>query len=416
MTPHVQHRAQGPHDAAPAAPLVLPAVLPAGSEPMPDLLGSVLGPGGLVARPGVSHAELVATACDLVRQLLAIDECWLQDAGPLADVVATAARGHGGAWLVNPGVPAPAGGAAPRSHGAVGGAPVEVYGEVSALMVFSPTPRAWSARDLAVLVRAAGLLGEALEATLGQQLSPDQVARARYDDLRRELLTVLNHELRTPLAGLTAGLELLEDLVGDDVPAVAAVVRRIQGNAARLVAMTDDITILGDVATSESRVAATRFSPPDAVTVVAAAVGGRAARAAGRQVRLEMDPVDGPLPVAVPADDLREAVDRVLDNAVKFTDPGGRVHVSIAARTAQLVVTISDTGIGVPEDEHHRIGQPFFRATNARTLEKQGPGLGLAAAGTVLRAWGGSVRLDSTEGRGTTVRLVLPRAEPPRPS
>jgi signal transduction histidine kinase len=251
--------------------------------------------------------------------------------------------------------------------------------------------------------------------TLAAQLTPAQQARRRYDELRHELLTLLNHELRTPLMTLSAGWELLQDLADvGQLPAMAqTMLARMETSIERLITLSANVTVLGDVATAHSRLDAASFDPPEVVQVLRSCVSATPETSAAR-VRLHVVPDD--LRIAMPEGALRELLDRVLDNALKFTDPCQAIDVDVAARSSHVTIAVHDNGIGIPAHENHGIGQPFFRASNARENEAQGAGLGLAAATTIARQWGGTVDLASTENVGTTVTLTLPRAELPRAS
>lgn len=381
---------------------------PASEQAARTLLHTVLGPDGVAGVPLVTHAEISATATELTRHLLQVDDCWVQPPGAFSESLGRSAGENGGAWLGNPSQVSSGAWKTVRFRGALGGAPFLVGGERRALVVFTSAPRAWTRADHVVLRQAAAELGAALEATLGHQRTPTQEARQRYDELRSELLTMLNHELRTPLTGLGAGVELLAEHADDLPPPIARLVARMEPNLARLLELSANVTVLGDVATPQSRVDAARFEPADAREVVRTcveALGAQAQRVAVRYGAGE------PL-VAVPAADVRELLDRVLGNALKFSGPEGGITVSVERRTSKVTILVADTGPGVPEHEEHAVGQPFFRATNAWALEKQGAGLGLAAATRVARRWGGVVELRNGAEGGAVVTVRLPAAEP----
>lgn len=385
----------------------LPA--PASEQAARALLRGVLGPDGVAGTPLVRHAEIVATATELTGHLLQVDDCWVQPPGAFADSLGRSAAENGGAWLGNPNLPAGQRGAV-RIRGALGGAPFRVAGERQVLMVFTLSPRAWTRADHILLRQAALELGEALETTLAHQRTPAQEARTRYDELRSELLTVLNHELRTPLTSLGAGIELLAELA-DELPGpVARLVERMEPSLARLLELSDNVTTLGNVATPQSRVDAARFEPADALAVARTCVAAFGAE--GERVVLRHAGAGVPL-VAAPAEDLRELLDRVLSNAVKFSGPDGSIEVAVERRSARVTVVVTDSGPGVPPHEEHAVGQPFFRGEQAHSLQTQGAGLGLAAAMAIARRWGGTVELRPGVEGGAVVTLRLPAADRP---
>lgn len=380
---------------------------PASEQAARTLLRTVLGPDGIAGVPLVTHAEIAATATELTRHLLQVDDCWVQPAGAFTESLGRSAGENGGAWLGNPSQASAGSWTTVRFRGALGGAPFLVGGERRALVVFTSAPRAWTRADHVVLRQAAAELGAALEATLGHQRTPTQEARQRYDELRNDLLTVLNHELRTPLTGLGAGVELLAEMADELPPGIARLVARMEPNLERLMELSANVTALGDVATPHSRVDAARFQAADVRHVVQVCLDSLGTQAERVEVRLGA----GDLLVAVPEAEVRELLDRVLNNALKFSGPDGEIVVDVERRTSRVTVVVSDTGPGVPEHEEHAVGQPFFRATNAWVLEKQGAGLGLAAATRVARRWGGVVELRNGAEGGAVVTVRLPAAE-----
>ena len=99
----------------------------------------------------------------------------------------------------------------------------------------------------------------------------------------------------------------------------------------------------------------------------------------------------------------------LLSNAVKFTPRGGRIEVTVGGGHGTAVITVTDTGIGIPEAERHLVSTRFFRAANAVKRAIPGTGLGLAIAGTIVANHGGELTIDSAEGQGTTVTVRIPQ-------
>ena len=101
-------------------------------------------------------------------------------------------------------------------------------------------------------------------------------------------------------------------------------------------------------------------------------------------------------------------VGNVLDNAVKFSPPGGTIDVDITGTPYEICVTVSDMGPGIPEDELPRVFQRFFRGKSPRAMGASGVGLGLAIAQTLVQRQRGAIDIDSKPGSGTTVTIRLP--------
>ena len=107
---------------------------------------------------------------------------------------------------------------------------------------------------------------------------------------------------------------------------------------------------------------------------------------------------------------LRQVVYNLLDNAIKYTPAGGAVDVRVVEQEGEAVVTVADTGSGIPAEHLQRVFDRFYRVDKARSREQGGTGLGLSIARSIVVAHGGTIALDSTPGRGTTVTVTLPKS------
>ena len=114
-------------------------------------------------------------------------------------------------------------------------------------------------------------------------------------------------------------------------------------------------------------------------------------------------------PIEGDASLVRQLVMIVLDNAVKFTDPGGQVHVSVSMQDGAPTFSVDDTGIGIKQEEQSRVFQRFFRGETARS-RTEGAGLGLSIASWIAREHGANISLKSEPGEGTKVVVTFPRA------
>jgi two-component system phosphate regulon sensor histidine kinase PhoR len=227
------------------------------------------------------------------------------------------------------------------------------------------------------------------------------------ESVRRDFVANASHELQTPLTAIRGFAEtLLESpLPGEQVRSQLEVILR---NAERLGHLIRDMLELSQI---ESR----------RVPLQPAAVDlGRLTRTLLRDVepRLSQRSLSAGLrdeagEIAAFAD--RRAVEQVLtnllDNAIKYTPPGGRIEVEIAARPEALRVSVRDTGIGIPPDDLGRIFERFYRVDKARSRALGGTGLGLSIVKHLLQAMGGEIHVESDLGRGSTFRFTLPRAD-----
>lgn len=219
-----------------------------------------------------------------------------------------------------------------------------------------------------------------------------------------ERLAVLAHELRTPLTSVEGWVELLLDgSLGPLTPEQRRAVATIGRNTERVRTL-----LAGTVAPHR---------PVDVAAVVRA--GLDVIRPAARLADLALEglvPPSGSLLATGDGAALERALLNVLANAVKYTPAGGRVRVSafLLAERGEVVVEVADTGIGVPEEDLPHLAERGFRAGNALASGAPGDGLGLAEVHDVMAAHGCRLSLSSPPGGGTTVRLHLRAAEPPR--
>ena len=129
-----------------------------------------------------------------------------------------------------------------------------------------------------------------------------------------------------------------------------------------------------------------------------------------KQLTFTCEPCDRSLTVRADPDRLRQILVNLVGNAVKFTPPGGCIHVSTARWKDGVQIRVSDTGIGIPSEQLERVFEPFFQVDRGTTRRYPGTGLGLAIARDFARTMGGELRLESQPGRGTTASLELPVA------
>jgi two-component system phosphate regulon sensor histidine kinase PhoR len=221
--------------------------------------------------------------------------------------------------------------------------------------------------------------------------------------MRRELIGNISHELRTPLAGIKAMLETLKEGAIEDKQAAADFLSRIEGEADRMTQMVSEITELSRIETGRAELRMTPLNLKLLVEEVAAQLNPLAQR---HQVTITTD-----LATDLPAgrgdkDRIRQALVNLVHNAIKFNHPGGSVTMSTKASGEFVIVSVSDTGVGIPEEELPHVFERFYKADRART--RGGSGLGLAIAKHIVQAHGGSIWAQSEEGQGSTFSFSLP--------
>jgi two-component system phosphate regulon sensor histidine kinase PhoR len=227
--------------------------------------------------------------------------------------------------------------------------------------------------------------------------------------MKTDFVANASHELRTPLASIRAAVETINGSEPDDRATIKRCVDIIGGHVLRLQMLVQDLL---DLSHTEDPRAVVRADRVDLEHVCAMVVGMYAPLAAEKQILLQVQL----------AEDAREArgderllvlsLKNLVDNALKFTPAGGRVTMrsSLATRASDwaLVLSVQDTGCGIPVDEQQRVFERFYTVNRSRGGADRGTGLGLAIVKHALSAMGGVVQLESTPGEGTTVRCILP--------
>jgi two-component system, OmpR family, phosphate regulon sensor histidine kinase PhoR len=238
----------------------------------------------------------------------------------------------------------------------------------------------------------------------------DVTAARRVEAMRRDFVADASHELKTPAASIQASAETLQRAVRDDPKAAARFADRLRRDAIRLSRIVSDLLDL-------SRLEAERpvLEPIRLDLVVAEEVDRIRPHAVEASVelaaRIEVVTVGGS------SKDLALLVRNLLDNAIRYTPPGGKVRLELRAEGDRAILAVSDTGIGIPSRDLPRIFERFYRVDRARSRERGGTGLGLSIARHVVERYGGTITAQSELGRGSTFRVALPArvstAEPP---
>ena len=226
--------------------------------------------------------------------------------------------------------------------------------------------------------------------------------RLRLEAVRRDFVANVSHELKTPTGALTLLAETIEDETDPDV--IARLARRMGGEAERLSRIIDDLLDLSRIEANEAPSGAL-VAVPD---FVGEAVGSLQAVAAGMDVTVEIGDLPGGLAVSGDRRDLVSAVANLVDNAIKYSEPGGTVVVRADHTSDHVNVTVTDKGVGIPSRDLERIFERFYRVDRARSRSTGGTGLGLSIVRHVAANHGGSVRVESVEGEGSTFVLELP--------
>ncbi|MGH2948765.1 MAG: sensor histidine kinase, partial [Solirubrobacteraceae bacterium] len=249
------------------------------------------------------------------------------------------------------------------------------------------------------LPRAADEIGQ-LAVTLNAML--DRLERGVKD--KQRLIADASHELRTPLAVMRAELDV--SLRGDDLsPAARAVLESVREEVDRMSRTVDNLLTLAQVDEGRLELLTTRVRLHEAIEAAARPL---LPLAAAKQVRLELDGEH--CEARADPQRLHQALTNFIENAIKFSRPGGEVRVDAWHGNGEVGVTIADDGPGIPADARAHVFDRFYRVDRARGRDAGGSGLGLAICREIATAHGGRVWVDSQEGNGSAFTLAIPRS------
>ncbi|MEU1853062.1 ATP-binding protein [Streptomyces sp. NPDC019990] len=267
--------------------------------------------------------------------------------------------------------------------------------------------RPWSEVDIDIAESMASGVGRALHTSLLYRQETDLVEKLRaLDQAKSDFLSTVSHELRTPLTSIVGYIELLkDDGTGPLTPPQLRMLDVVDRNANRLRALIEDLLTLSRI---ESGAFGSRKEPVDLCRLLASAADAIRPAADAARVAVETDCPPRPLVLEADADQLDRVLMNLLSNAVKFTPEGGKVTLRAEARDGEAVLSVSDTGIGIPAAEQERLFQRFFRASNATDAAIPGTGLGLTIVRTIVENHGGEMTVASEEGRGTHFTARFP--------
>ncbi len=226
----------------------------------------------------------------------------------------------------------------------------------------------------------------------------------RLESVRREFVSNASHELQTPVTAIKAMAETLLAGGRDDPALLERFLSELERQADRLGALVRDLL---DLAHAEAGPAQPEPTVLEVREVVSEVVRELASLAEPRQITVTCDlPPD--LRVQADWSSLHRVLSNLLDNAIKYTDPGGKVGVHARREEDRLALTVWDTGIGLESDQLARIFERFYRVDKARSLRLGGTGLGLSIVKHLVEAMGGTITVESELGHGTEFTVSLP--------
>ena len=229
----------------------------------------------------------------------------------------------------------------------------------------------------------------------------------RADEIRKDFVANVSHELRTPLSILRGYIETLRDdpeISADESTRILEVMDR---HSKRLGQLVDDLLVLAKLESGRSKL---QMSEVNLSKLFPDVVHDWEKKFAEKRLKVIVDLPAQPTLVRAEEGRLREVLYNLLDNAVKYSFENGSIRLQVTERDHEVVLSVSDDGIGIAEEDLPRIFERFYRADKARSRALGGTGLGLSIVKHIAQLHGGRAEAESQLGQGTTIRVVLPAA------
>ena len=229
------------------------------------------------------------------------------------------------------------------------------------------------------------------------------------DQARAQFVRTVTHELRSPTSGAQSLLRVLMHQHADQLTdQQQEILHRVDARLEVLANLVDDLLAL-----AKSKTAGFQADPEviDLSPLLHQLIDRYRSEASAKQIRMETHLPETPVRVLATQEGIGLIFGNLLSNAIKYTPPGGRVTLTLVREQDTAQVRVADTGIGIPEAEHPRLWEEFWRASNARKSGIAGTGLGLSIVRRLVEGLGGLITFRSAEGQGTTFTVALPCLE-----
>ena len=255
--------------------------------------------------------------------------------------------------------------------------------------------------DQTLLLQTFPLISSSAETPFAVAVIDDISHSQRLDIIRRDLVTNIGHELRTPVGALSVLADAMQD--EDDPEVLMSLSQSIGKESIRLTQIVEDLLELSRLEQSQE----SDFSPVILQDVVRRAVNRISGVAQQHQTEIEMDMAEEPVRVWGDSFQLTSATFNLLDNALKYSPPSSRLSVDLLSKGSWAEIVVADEGVGIPRRDHDRVFERFYRVDRSRS-SAMGSGLGLAVVRHVAQQHEGEVTLQSEEGAGSTFSIRLP--------
>jgi two-component system phosphate regulon sensor histidine kinase PhoR len=227
----------------------------------------------------------------------------------------------------------------------------------------------------------------------------------QLEAVRRDFVANISHELKTPLAAIRGLVETLIDDGNMDRATHDRFVEKIHDQSMRLSSIVSDLLTLSRLESDQGHA---QYEALDFREAVVESYRAQVHVAETKRVEIRANVWDEPVIIEGDGEALRELVDNLVNNAIKYTPEGGHVDIGLSVEGPNAILSVKDTGIGIAPEDQGRVFERFYRVDKARSRQLGGTGLGLSIVKHVALAHGGAVSLKSAPGKGSTFRVQIP--------
>jgi signal transduction histidine kinase len=277
-------------------------------------------------------------------------------------------------------------------------------GPLGVLRVYSTRVKRFTPDDAGFLTAIAGEGAIAIENAMAHH------SLQQADQDRAQFVRTVTHELRSPVSGAQSLVRVLLGGMGGELDERQQdVIGRVSARLDRLMDLINDLLVL---AATKSVSLQEQAQAVNLIPIIQRVLDQHSLAAEEKSIGLVRDIPPEVLVVKATSEGLSQIFGNLVDNALKYTPRGGSVKITARQRQGSAVVSVSDTGMGIPKEEVPRLWEEFYRATNVRRAEITGTGLGLSIVQRLVQSFGGYIGVHSIEGKGTTFIVTLPMPAP----
>lgn len=257
--------------------------------------------------------------------------------------------------------------------------------------------------EIFIFAKAMPIIGKDGEVEFLIILLHDITKLKKLEKIRRDFVANVSHELKTPITAIKGYAESLLDGAIDDRENARKFLEIIKNQTDRLSTLIEDLLTLSRIESGEIKIEKEKIAIDDLVFSVFQIFREKAQK---KNIQLEQE-VSKNFQINADRNKLMQILINLIDNAIKFTETG-YVKVKLYKKNGKLILSIEDTGIGIPKEHIHRLGERFYRIDKSRSRQLGGTGLGLAIVKHLIMAHGWDLKIESEVGRGTQVNIIIP--------